>query len=58
MYERYNAKPTPTSSTKTCSRCGKEMVLRHNRQTAEAFYGCSGYPKCRNVVNDMSNEWV
>ena len=51
LHERHNTKPTPTpSSTKICFRCGKEMVLRHNRQTGEAFYGCSGYPKCRNVV--------
>ena len=52
LQERHNAKPARTSSTKTCSRCGKEMVLRHNRQTGKAFYGCSGYPKCRNVVKN------
>ena len=38
------------TETLTCKRCGKDMVLRHNRKTGEPFYGCSGYPKCRNVV--------
>lgn len=50
LHERHNAKPTLTQTPETCSRCGKEMVLRQNRQTGEEFYGCSGYPKCRNVV--------
>jgi DNA-directed RNA polymerase subunit M/transcription elongation factor TFIIS len=49
LHERHNTKPT---SIKTCARCGKEMVLRHNRQTGEAFYGCSGYPKCKNIVKN------
>jgi restriction system protein len=30
-----------------CDRCGKPMVLR--KGTSGEFYGCSGYPKCRNV---------
>ena len=46
LYERHETKLTPT---KICSRCGKEMVLRHNRQTGQKFYGCSAYPKCRNM---------
>ena len=50
LQERHTAKPTPTQASKTCSQCGKAMVLRQNKQTGEAFYGCSGYPKCRNVV--------
>jgi ssDNA-binding Zn-finger/Zn-ribbon topoisomerase 1 len=28
----------------------KKMVLRKNRQMGEAFYGCSGYPRCRNIA--------
>lgn len=34
----------------TCKQCGKEMVLRQNRKTSEPFYGCSGFPECRNVI--------
>lgn len=50
LRERQFTKPTPALSKEICSLCGKKMVLRHNRQTGEAFYGCSGYPKCRNIA--------
>lgn len=36
-----------------CSRCGKPMVLRTARKGKNAgnqFYGCTGFPKCRNIV--------
>ncbi len=31
----------------TCNRCGNQMVLRKGPKGE--FYGCSGYPKCRNT---------
>lgn len=38
------------SSTTTCPKCGKALVLRTARTGPNAgnkFYGCSSYPKCR-----------
>jgi len=32
-----------------CEKCGSEMVLRKGR--FGKFLGCSGYPKCKNIVN-------
>lgn len=37
-----------------CPRCGSAMVLRTTRKGANAgsqFFGCSGYPACRGIVN-------
>jgi restriction system protein len=31
-----------------CTRCGNQMVLR--KGSKGAFYGCSSFPKCRNVI--------
>jgi len=31
-----------------CEKCGKPMVVRASRRGA--FWGCSGYPKCRNLI--------
>jgi len=33
----------------TCEKCGKPMILRNGRRGP--FLGCSGYPKCRTIVN-------
>ena len=33
----------------TCSQCGKPMVLR--RGTKGEFYGCAGYPDCKNTLS-------
>jgi restriction system protein len=33
---------------KTCSKCGSTMVLRKGPKGE--FYGCSSYPKCRNIA--------
>jgi hypothetical protein len=41
-----------------CSRCGSKMILRKaNRgiHSGNDFYGCSKYPKCRNIINIKSN---
>ncbi len=37
-----------------CTRCGSDMVLRVAKKGENAgreFYGCSSFPKCRNIVN-------
>ena len=41
------------NDNKTCSRCGAEMVLRKatkGKNAGNQFWGCSSFPKCRNVV--------
>ena len=45
---------------KLCLRCGSKMVLRLAKKGEHAgreFYGCSMYPKCRNIEN-ISGELV
>ncbi|MCW8863814.1 MAG: NERD domain-containing protein [Colwellia sp.] len=40
------------SDTKSCSKCGAEMVLRKatkGKNAGSEFLGCSTFPKCRNV---------
>lgn len=39
-----------------CEKCGKPMVLRKSRYGE--FYGCSGYPECRNIkpINKKAQE--
>ena len=42
------------SSTTTCPKCGKELVLRTAKNGTNAgkqFYGCTGYPSCRYARN-------
>jgi hypothetical protein len=41
------------SDTKPCSRCNSDMVLRKatkGKNAGNEFWGCSAFPKCRNVV--------
>ena len=41
------------AEVKTCDRCGGEMKIRTAAQGAhrsEQFWGCTNYPKCRNIV--------
>ncbi|MBZ0330741.1 NERD domain-containing protein [Halomonas sp. ANAO-440] len=41
-----------SSAERTCSKCGSDMVLRTSKRDANAgnrFWGCSAYPKCREV---------
>lgn len=40
-------KPKPTGIK--CTKCGAEMAVRTNRKTGEEFYGCTNYPKCKNI---------
>ena len=38
----------------SCSKCGADMVLRKatkGKNAGNEFWGCSGFPKCRNVIN-------
>ncbi len=42
-----------TSDTKSCSRCNSDMVLRKatkGKNAGNEFWGCSAFPKCRNVI--------
>lgn len=39
----------PKVSDKTCDKCGKPMVVRSGKYGP--FLACSGFPKCRNIVN-------
>ena len=41
------------SDTKSCSRCNSDMVLRKatkGKNVGNEFWGCSAFPRCRNVV--------
>lgn len=41
------------SDTKSCSKCGAEMVLRKatkGKNVGNEFWGCSTFPKCRNIL--------
>jgi len=34
-----------------CPECGRPMTLRHRRSDGHPFYGCTGYPTCKGVVD-------
>lgn len=44
----------PLDSGRKCEKCGKPLVLRHSAKGS--FLGCSGYPKCKNIVNVTPDE--
>ncbi len=50
-----NIEKDETDTTKMiCKRCGATMVLRtatKGENKGNQFYGCSSYPKCRNIIN-------
>jgi len=51
------ATPHPTATTRSCPRCGAELVLRQAKRGANAggrFWGCSSYPQCRHVERYLS----
>ena len=51
------ATPHPTATTRSCPRCGAELVLRQAKRGANAggrFWGCSSYPKCRHTEEYLS----
>lgn len=43
-----NPPGAPTAPAKDCSACGKPMRLRNGAKGP--FYGCSGYPECKNTA--------
>jgi len=46
------ATPHPTATTRSCPRCGAELVLRQAKRGPNAggrFWGCANYPKCRHT---------
>ena len=44
----------PILTEHLCDKCNKKMVLRSSKRGY--FLGCSGYPKCRNIVNISDEE--
>lgn len=44
----------PIVTDHVCDKCGKNMVLRSSKRGY--FLGCSGYPKCRNIVTVSDEE--
>jgi hypothetical protein len=46
--------PAGIAQESPCPRCGKKMVLRTAKTGANAgkqFWGCTGFPQCRGIVN-------
>src|SRR5205085_976280 len=43
-------KPAQVETDVLCPNCGKPMMLRESR--FGKFLGCSGYPKCKKVLNE------
>lgn len=51
------ATPQPTATTRSCPRCGAELVLRQAKRGPNAggrFWGCSSYPKWRHTEEYLS----
>ena len=49
-----SAPPDPSGQIPACPRCAKAMVLRtakSGKNAGQQFWGCSGYPECKGVVN-------
>lgn len=44
----------PLDSGRKCDKCGKPLVLRHSAKGS--FLGCSGYPKCKNIITVTPDE--
>jgi restriction system protein len=45
--------------TKACSKCGSDMLLRMATKginTGNEFWGCSTFPKCRNVIESNDSK--
>ncbi|WP_411368992.1 NERD domain-containing protein [Pseudidiomarina salilacus] len=56
--EPANAEAQTSEMINTCGKCGAEMKLRTATRGAnkgQQFWGCSGYPKCRNVMPYNAN---
>jgi restriction system protein len=49
----------PKALSKTCPRCGKQMVLRtakKGKHAGEKFWGCTGFPDCRTILPYKGDE--
>jgi DNA topoisomerase I len=46
-------KPEQVATEHACPNCGKPMMLRQSRRGP--FLGCSGYPKCKTILNMDEN---
>lgn len=42
-------------TTHICVRCGIKMVRRTNQTTAEEFWGCVNFPRCKNIIQIRKN---
>jgi DNA topoisomerase-1 len=42
-------------NTPICPDCGKTLIKRQNKSSGEHFWGCSGFPKCRKVLKEISS---
>jgi four helix bundle suffix protein len=54
LAERQQAKNKHADQLPRCPDCGKPMVLRTakgGRNAGKQFWGCTGYPDCRGIVN-------
>jgi len=38
-----------SGNIETCDNCGSVMVIRENKDSGNKFYGCTGYPECKNT---------
>lgn len=45
---------TPVKTSRLCDKCRKPLVLRKSKKGY--FLGCSGFPKCRNIVKVSDKE--
>ena len=45
------AAPTPTDAV--CPECGAPLLQRTNRRKGTTFFGCSAFPKCRFLCNEL-----
>jgi hypothetical protein len=46
---RVNQEGIPAETPK-CPQCGAQMRLRKTRKDNKSFWGCTGYPACRGIV--------
>lgn len=53
-----NSNSEQTEEVAPCELCGKEMALKRGR--FGAFYGCTGYPECKNIrkIDKKSGETI
>ncbi|MBN2452124.1 MAG: type I DNA topoisomerase [Lentisphaeria bacterium] len=50
---RIETKPKPVDARVPCPKCGSPLVQRRNRRNGKPFYGCSAFPKCRYLSNEL-----